>query len=92
MKSGLELDKQLLEAQSKAVIILINTLKSTYYQEKLQESDSKETFKILNCLLCVNQGVSLSSATINQELTQAFVTYFRDKVQTIHTPLDSTTV
>ena len=47
---------------------------------------------LLNSLICVSQGSSLPSSTSNQELAQAFVTYFRDKVHTIRTSLDAVTV
>ncbi len=90
--SQLEVNRQMLTEQSRHVVDIINHAKSSYYQEKLQSATNKETFRLINGLLGPNQEASLPPGLSNQDLADAFVTYFNDKVHTIRSSLDCATL
>ena len=69
---------------------MVNCAKSSYYQQKLQTADIKETFRLVNGLLGADQPVNLPSADSTQELADQFVLYLQDKVLEIRRSLDCT--
>jgi len=86
--SGLVVDKQILASHSKSVVRMIANAKSNFYQQKLKDADSKETFKLLTGLLGDNQPDTLPTATDTQELADEFVSFFQNKVLTLRSALD----
>ena len=50
-RSGLEVHRQMLAEQTRTVVHMINSSKSSFYQEKLTTADSKETFRIISSLV-----------------------------------------
>jgi len=89
LKTGLEVHKQMLKEQSQLVVTLINSNKSAYYQDKLSSADCKETFKVINSLMCHDAGNPLPPATSDQALAEDFVNFFQDKVEKIRHGLDA---
>lgn len=58
---------------------MVNSAKSRYCQEKLTTADSKEMFRVVNCILNQNAGTPLLSGTSDQTLAN----FFYNKVQKI---------
>ena len=90
-KSGLQVHKELWERQSQLVIHKIKECKQLYYQDKLgKNSDSNQTFALINGLMNCNSGPTLPTSSSDQHLADAFVQYFKEKVASIRTALDQT--
>jgi len=87
-KTKLEIHRQMFKDQSQAVVALINQSKTVFFQQKLESANSKDTFKLVKGLLQPNMEAALPSSSSDQALADNFVTYFRDKVQTIRNGLD----
>lgn len=67
---------------------MVNSAKSRYCQEKLTTADSKEMFRVVNCILNQNAGTPLLSGISDQTLANDFVHFFYNKVQKIRLSLD----
>jgi hypothetical protein len=89
LKSGLEVDKQILREHSEVVVRRINQAKRDYFQNKLLCANSKETFNVISGLLSANQDKALPTGKSSQELADSFVHYFNDKVCKIRMALDN---
>ncbi|XP_055998829.1 uncharacterized protein LOC130047548 [Ostrea edulis] len=76
ISSGLEVHRQMLAEQTQAtcMVHMINSSKTSYYQEKLTTADSKETFRIISSLVNYNAD---------------FVQFFYSKVQMIRQGFDA---
>jgi len=88
LKSCLEVDKQIHKDQCETVVNMINRAKSDYFQNKLRDANSKETFRLISGLLQANQGTALPTGKGNQELADLFVSYFSNKVCNIRKEID----
>lgn len=73
----------MLKKQTRAVVHMVNSAKSRYCQEKLTTADSKEMFRVVNCILNQNAGTPLLSGISDQTLANDFVHFFYNKVQKI---------
>uniref|UniRef100_A0A8W8MRU8 Reverse transcriptase domain-containing protein n=1 Tax=Magallana gigas TaxID=29159 RepID=A0A8W8MRU8_MAGGI len=72
----------MLKEQNRAVVHMINSAKSRYYQDKRTTADSKETFRVINSLMNYNAGTLLPSGIRDHTLADEF-----DKVQKIRIAL-----
>ena len=71
------------------MVHVINNNKSIYYHNELMSADQKETFRVINSLMCYSAGIPLPPATSDQALAEDFVKFFHDKVQGIRQGLDN---
>ena len=88
LKSGLTVHKLMYQEQSASVVHRIKCSKSLYYQDKLASADVKETYKLINGLICPNTGDTLPPSTSDEALATRFVQFFQDKVNRIRSELD----
>lgn len=79
----------MLKEQTRAVVHMIITAKSRYYQDKLTTADNKETFRLINSLINYNRWTPLPSGTSDQTLTDECVHFFNNKVKKIRLGLDN---
>ncbi len=87
-KSKLEIHRQLLKEQSINVVRLIDLKKAQFYNQKLAEADTKDTFRLLNTLMCTDKPKPLpSSLKSDGELARSFVNYFQHKVSKIYSSI-----
>ncbi len=94
--TGLEVHRQMFQEKSKEVVQLINASKSTYYHNKLSAANTKETFRVINSLLCYSVDAPLPPSISDLALANDFAQFFEGKVAKIRHDLDqkdpSTTV
>jgi hypothetical protein len=85
-KNKSEVHHQLFIEQNKLVNSMINNSKQAYYKTKLDNADTKATFKIVNSLLNDSKKV-LPIHDSDNELADDFASFFTDKVSNIHSKL-----
>ena len=88
-KSHCEVHKQLLSDQRKEVARLIDKSKSTYYQERLMNSNTKETFSIINGLLGTKTMADSVGSSDPQSCAESFGDFFNSKITKIRQELDN---
>ncbi|KAK6186610.1 hypothetical protein SNE40_005900 [Patella caerulea] len=89
VKTGLEVDRQLFQSQSKRVIKLISHAETTFYKNKLSATDSKDLFNVIDKLISENQK-KLPKSNSEVVLAERFGDFFHNKVSLIRRTLDNT--
>ena len=82
-RTKLTVDKQRLDIQKNRYNHLLAEAKRDYFQSKVQNSTSKELYKVCNRLLNQEQQSVLPSHECTKELADKFVKYFIDKIAEI---------
>ena len=88
-KSGLEVERQMLQEQSERVVRLIKQKKTHFYNQKFRDANCKETFRLLNSLLTADRSRPLPSGFQDKDLAEKFSSFFVGKVRDIRSELDA---
>ena len=81
--SGLEVHRQMVVQQCKAVVAMICRAKSVYFRDKLSTCTNKVLFREVNGLLTADRGNQLPSSSDRAELADGFACFFVDKIDKI---------
>ena len=71
-KTGLEIDRQLFEEQSRLVVHMIDNAKRDFYNLKFETADRKETFSLIDGLLGKNRPSHVPPGKSSQSLADQF--------------------
>ena len=89
LKTGLTVHKQLYNNAKKLVTKLVHKAKTTYYCNKIKESQScKQLFSVANQLLGNKKPSPLPTVFPLIDLPKRFLDFFKDKIETIRNKLD----
>ncbi len=91
-KTGLVIHKEMFKEKRRMVAKLIDQEKSKFFKEKLDVSNTKEIFGIVNKLLNSDTKSQLPPSEDPQQLVENFATYFSEKITSIRTLLDQEVV
>ena len=79
-KTNLTIHKELMDEQSDKVVRLIQQKKRAFYQDKFQQADHKETFKLIKSLSDTPKEQPLPSDRDAETLVKNFSDFFQTKI------------
>ena len=87
-KSGLTIDKELLQMQRKKIVYMIKRAKSNFLKAEISNADSKKMYSLVNSLTG-NEPQPWPTCSSNTELANIFCIFFNNKISKIRDELDS---
>ena len=87
-KSGLTIDKELLQMQRKKIVYMIKSAKSNFLKAEISKADSKKMYSLVNSLTG-NEPQPWPTCSSNTELANIFCVFFNNKISKIRDELDS---
>ncbi|MEE4247409.1 MAG: reverse transcriptase family protein [Kangiellaceae bacterium] len=88
-KSGLEVHRQMLKAQRKVVVNMIDQAKSDYIRDSITGEDSKRTFEIIDKMLNIRENAGTELTQNSEERANIFADFFTNKITTIRKELEN---
>jgi hypothetical protein len=90
-RSGLTVHFEMYKTARNKVTALIGKAKTSYYSEKVQDcdTDQKALFRVVDEILGRNKKQALPPHTSIKEVRERFSDYFKTKIETIRSNLDS---